>query len=208
MKTFNKNINNKRIKTKNKYLINNTKLLENLIKSNSHYGNLLKYSNPKSFNYLIGLRSKQCIINLESTIQLLKRSFLIIEKVLKKKRKHKVLIICNDIKTSFLKKELTNKKLLKRIKFINEDWSGGLLTNPLLSKQYLKNIGVIISFNNVHDNLLIKEANKSNIPLISVANTNIDPNLINYPIIINDNNIKSIFFLTFLFKKFFNNLNI
>lgn len=194
-------------KIKNKYLDNNNKLLTRLLKSNSHYGAPLKNSHPNSLNYVYGIRSKQTIFNLEYTIQSLKRSLLLVEKVLQKNNKLKILVVCNDLKTKLFKEELTDNFLQNRIEFIDNKWSGGFITNPILLGKRLKNIGLIISFNEVKDNLLIKEAIKANIPLISVADTTINSNLIDYPIMINNNNIKSTFFLIFLFKKYLSNLN-
>ena len=189
-------------KIKNKYLSNNNKLFKNLLNSNSHFGNNIKDSNSKSFNYVYGKRNNQLILDLDFTAHSLKRSFLMISKLLK--RKKKILIVCNDLKTQFLKKELINSSIEKQVEFITQRWSGGFITNPLLLGNRLKNISLVISFNDTEDDLVIKEATKKKIPLISVSNVNIDPNLINYPILMNHNNIKSIFFLIFLFKKYLN----
>ena len=188
-------------KIKNKYLSDNNKLFQSLLNSNSHLGSNLKSSNPKSFDYVYGKRNNQLILDLDFTIQSLKRSFLLINKLLKKKRK--ILIICNDLKTQYLKRELSDTLIKKQIKFITQKWSGGFITNPLLLDNQLKNISLVISFNDTEDNLVIKEVTRKKIPLVSVSNVNIDPNLINYPILINHNNVKSVFFLTFLFKKYF-----
>jgi len=189
-------------KIKNKYLSNNKKQFKNLLNSNSHFGYNIKDSNPKSFNYVYGKRNNQLILDLDFTAHSLKRSFLMISKLLK--RKKKILIVCNDLKTQFLKKELINSSIEKQVEFITQRWSGGFITNPLLLGNRLKNISLVISFNDTEDDLVIKEATKKKIPLISVSNVNIDPNLINYPILMNHNNIKSIFFLIFLFKKYLN----
>lgn len=185
-------------KIKNKYLNNKNKLFKNLLNSNSHFGVELKDLNSKSLNYVYGKRNNQVILDLNYTIHSLKRSFTLVYKLLKNKKK--ILIICNDLKTQFLKKELTNSTIEKQIIFINKKWSGGSITNSLLLGNSLKNVSLIISFNDTKDELLIKEALKTKIPLISVSNVNINSNLINYPILINHNNIKSLFFLVFLFK--------
>jgi ribosomal protein S2 len=87
------------------------------------------------------------------------------------------------------------------LRFISKK-CGGFLTNPILSKRILNKVVLVISFDNIQDNLLIKEINNCKIPFISLINTNINPDLINYPIIINNNHIKSVGFVIQLFKTY------
>ena len=44
----------------------------------------------------------------------------------------------------------------------------------------------------VHDALAFKEANKLNIPIVGITDSNADPSVINYPIPANDDAIKTI----------------
>lgn len=198
-------------KIKNKYLLNKHTFLKQLLKSYGHLGHSLKDSHPKSFNYLIGFRSKQSIINLEYTVQSLQRSFLLIEKILLKtvkNKKLKILIICNDSKTDFIEKEFKDHPFRKRMKFVCKKWVGGTLTNSLKSKNLTENVSLILSFNNIENNLIIKEAKINKIPLIAIINTDMNPGLIDYPIVVNNDNLISIKFLVFLFKKYLYNVKI
>jgi len=94
------------------------------------------------------------------------------------------------------------------MKFICTKWEGGTLTNLFKSKNLIKDISLIISFNNIENNLIIKESKIHKIPLIAIISTDINPNLIDYPIIINNTNLISIRFLVFLLKKYLYNFKI
>ncbi len=50
-----------------------------------------------------------------------------------------------------------------------------------------------------HDNIAIREANKLNIPIVAIVDTNGDPQPIDYPIAANDDAVKSIKIITDLF---------
>ena len=59
---------------------------------------------------------------------------------------------------------------------------------------------IIVVFDAVKDKLAILEANKLNIPVISILDTNADPELINFPIPGNDDALRSINLYAELFK--------
>ena len=182
----------------------NPKLLQGFLQAKSHYGASIKVTKPHNRKYLYGIRSKQTILNLQYTIHSLKRAFLLIGKILQTPPKYyrapqsKILIICNNQQTQFLGHQLVHP----RIQVLQETWIGGFLTNPILLKDKLKNVELIIALNIIRDDLLINAAKKSNIPLIAVTNTNFASQTIDYPIFINTKNAKSIFFFLFLFKKY------
>ncbi len=50
-----------------------------------------------------------------------------------------------------------------------------------------------------HDNIAVREANKLNIPIVAIVDTNGDPQPIDYPIAANDDAVKSIKIITDLF---------
>ena len=50
-----------------------------------------------------------------------------------------------------------------------------------------------------HDNIAVREANKLNIPVVAIVDTNGDPEPINYPVVANDDAVKSIKIITDLF---------
>lgn len=199
-KKIKNNVDLKKINLNNKFLIN-------LFKSKNHLGHLIKNSNSKSFKYLYGTRFGQSIINLEYTTLSIKRCFLIINKILLKRKN--ILIVINDFKIDFLRQnllsEIQNNKYKKQIKILSNSWVDGFFTKK--NSFYEKNdISLIISFCNKNNDFLIKESIISNIPLISFTDTNKNPDLITYPIISNNNNIKSLFFFFFLLKNFLKTL--
>ena len=92
--------------------------------------------------------------------------------------------------TNFSKKELLNMSREKDKLELN---LGGI-----------KNLGgvpdIIVVFDAVKDKLSILEANKLNIPIIAVIDTNANPDLVNFPIPGNDDALRSINFYAEIFK--------
>ena len=199
---------------KEKKIKNKNLILNNLLKSKGHIGCSLIDTHSKSFDYLVGFRRNQSIINLDLTVQSLLRVLKLIKKVfiMPTKKDKNIVIVSNDIKTQYFKKNIFKKRTLlilqkKRIHFhfVNNKWVGGLLTNPKISK-YLNKATLVISFNDIKDDTLINESLSCKKPLISFINTNTNPNLVEYPIIFNNNNLKVNFFIIELFIKYINYL--
>lgn len=59
-------------------------------------------------------------------------------------------------------------------------------------KNMLKLPGAIFSTGIIEDNLAIQEARKRGVPIIALADTNVDPGIIDYPIPSNDDAISSL----------------
>lgn len=218
-------------KIKNKPIDSEIKLLDGFLQSNSHCGTLAKDLHVKNYRYIYGIRSKQTLINLNITVQSVKRAFLMVGKILQKRRKgkrhlrlrqfgrrrfrgqrrpqtQKILIVCNDIETKGFNQAFKKTPFRKKIVYLHEDWVGGFITNPLLLGTRLKNVSLIIGLNETHDNLLLQAAKRYRIPFMSVINTHMDSSLIPYPIVMNTKNLQSTFFLMFLLKKYISNLSI
>ncbi len=53
----------------------------------------------------------------------------------------------------------------------------------------------------LRDDIVVKEANKLNIPVIGLVDTNVNPSLVNYPIPANDDALKSLSFLFGIIEK-------
>jgi ribosomal protein S2 len=191
---INKNIKIK--KTQKEFLLNS------LFKSKNFYGESLKKTKKKNFNYIYGFRHNFSIINLKSTIFYIQKALFLIKFCLKKKKN--ILIIGNSFDIDFLlkKKQFSNNK---NIILYNEKWVNGLLTNKSISN-FLKKKEiklVILLKSNVKENYLLTEFNHKNIPVISLVNTNFDIRFVNYPIFSNTKNLKSLFFLIYLIRKSF-----
>lgn len=195
------------IKKKNN---NNNILLNLLFKSKNIYGESLKDTNKDIMPFIYGVRHNYTIINLKNVSFYLKRVFKLLEYTLNKKEK--ILVIGNADDIQFL----VNKKFVKNNKniiFFNEEWVNGLITNKitnnsknekinyLLNKNEIKLILIIKS--SINENFLNKELSILNIPIISFINTSQSLKNINYPIVSNSKNIKSLYTLMYLLRKIF-----
>ncbi len=194
------------IKKKN----NNNILLNLLFKSKNIYGESLKDTNKDIIPFIFGVRHNYTIINLKNVSFYLKRIFKLLQYTLAKKKN--ILVIGNSDDIQFL----INKKFIKNnenIIFFNKDWVNGLITNQitnnienkkinsLLNKNQIKLILIIKS--SINEKFLNKELSTLNIPIISFINTSQELKNINYPVVSNSKNIKSLYILMYLLRKVF-----
>nr|YP_009167024.1 ribosomal protein S2 [Pythium insidiosum]YP_009167070.1 ribosomal protein S2 [Pythium insidiosum]BAS30585.1 ribosomal protein S2 [Pythium insidiosum]BAS30631.1 ribosomal protein S2 [Pythium insidiosum] len=195
------------IKKKNN---NNNILLNLLFKSKNLYGESLKDTNKDIMPFIYGVRHNYAIINLKNVSFYLKRIFKLIEYTLN--NKEKILIIGNSEDVQFL----TNKKFIKNNKnilFFNKEWVNGLITNKIRNKVFNEEINslldkneiklIIIIKSSINEKFLNKELSILNIPIISFINTSQSLQNINYPIVSNSKNIKSLYTLMYLLRKIF-----
>jgi len=194
------------IKKKN----NNNILLNLLFKSKNIYGNSLKNTNKEIIPFIYGIRNNYSIINLKNVSFYLKRIFKLLEYTLNKKEK--ILVIGNSEDILFL----INKNFSKNnenIIFFNKNWVNGLITNKISNNNINKKLNnllnnnkiklIIIIKSSLNENFLNKELSILNIPIISFINTNQNLQNINYPIVSNSKNIKSLYTLMYLIRKIF-----
>lgn len=189
---------------------NNNILLNLLFKSKNIYGELLKNTNKEILPFIYGIRHHYTIINLKNISFFLKRIFKLIKFTINKNKK--ILIIGNSDDITFL----INKKFIKNNKniiFFNNEWVNGLITNNitnnfinkkinnLLNKEKIKLILIIKS--SINEKYLTKELSTLKIPTISFINTDQSLKNINYPIITNSKNIKSLYTIMYLLRKLF-----
>ena len=171
-------------------------LYYSLLRTKNSYGFSLKETHSKNFPYILGIRYKNCIININSIIQPLKRSL----KLLNDFKGKKILIIYNTINYNFLKKYL---KFSKNVSVLHYTKLNGFLTNYKnnLTKKKLKKPDLILNLGFTKDTSFLKEAYFFKIPVIHL--TNIKKNNIykNYSIIYNSKQIQSNFFIIYLFRK-------
>jgi len=78
--------------------------------------------------------------------------------------------------------------------FLIKNWWSGTLTNVLFQNK----IDVIFIISAKNHNFILQEAKKLNIPVIAVVDTDIDSNLVTFPIWLNDDSIEIHHELTFL----------
>ena len=195
------------IKKKNN---NNNILLNLLFKSKNIYGESLKETNKDIMPFIYGIRHNYTIINLKNISFYLKRVFKLLEYILNKKEK--ILVIGNAEDIQFL----VNKRFVKNkenILFYNEEWVNGLITNKITNNNTNEKINnllyrneiklILIIKSSINENFLNKELSILNIPIISFINTSQNLKNIDYPIVSNSKNIKSLYTLMYLLRKIF-----
>lgn len=189
---------------------NNNILLNLLFKAKNIYGESLKDTNKDILPFIYGVRHNYVIINLKNISFFIKRIIKLIKFTII--NNEKILIIGNSDDIKFL----INKKFIKNNKnviFFNKDWINGLITNKitnnlineklnfLLIKEKIKLILIIKS--SINEKFLNKELSTLKIPTISFINTSQSLTDINYPLITNSKNIKSLYTLMYLLRKLF-----
>lgn len=195
-------------KKKNKE--NNNILLNLLFKSKNIYGESLKDTNKEILPFIYGIRHNYTIINLKNISFFLKRIFKLIKFTIN--QDEKILIIGNSDDIKFL----INKKFIKNnqnIIFFNKDWVNGLVTNKIINNSINEKINlllnkdeiklILIIKSSINEKFLNKELSTLKIPTISFINTSQSLKDINYPVITNSKNIKSLYTLMYLLRKLF-----
>lgn len=184
-------------------------LLNLLFKSKNVYGESFKNINQDMIPFIYGIRNNYTIIDLENLSFYLKRIFKLLEFTLKQKQK--ILIIGNTQDIKFLINQNFTKKN-KNIMFFNKEWVNGLITNNIIKKKDKKLSSliyknkfklIIIIKNSIEDHYLYKELSFFNAPIISFLNTNQNLKKVDYPLVCNSKNIKSLYTLMYLFRKIF-----
>jgi ribosomal protein S2 len=191
---------------------NNNILLNLLFKSKNIYGESLNDTTKDMMPFIYGIRHNYTIINLKNISFYLKRIFKLLEYMLKKQQK--ILVIGNSEDIKFL----VNKKFVKdnkNILFFHDEWVNGFITNNiantttttnkkislLLKEKEIELILIIKS--SVNEHFLNQELSSLDIPIISFVNTSQSLKHINYPIVSNSKNIKSLYSLMYLLRKIF-----
>lgn len=203
----------------------NKLVMESLIKSGVHYGNLINKWNPKMAPYIFGIRNSLHIIDLEQTVISLKRVKHLVQDI-KLDGGSLLFLGTNEVSSNCV------RYFGKRYHhfYLHKKWFGGLLTNWKHFHNYLLNLNTLendINNNNISDyrkfkkykrlavslegirnmknlpsmlfvcnpkdhSIAIKEANQMNIPVVSIIDTDCNPEGIDYIIPANDDNISSI----------------
>ena len=206
--------------------------MRDLVESGVHFGHKASRWNPKMAPYIYGVHNDIHIINLQSTVSLLKSALSTLYDIVLKRGR--VLFIGTKVQASAI---IADEAVRCGQYYINNRWLGGMLTNwetvslsikklreyekllQNIDNQFTKkelllfekkrakldrsiggicNMGglphVIFVIDTNKERIAIKEANKLNIPVIAVLDTNSDPSGIDYPIPGNDDAVRSIDF--------------
>ena len=179
-----------------------------LLKAGVHFGHKTPRWNPKMFPYIYMERNGIHILDLVQTSQLLQEACDFVQEAAEQ-RKTFLFVGTKPQAVEIIKDEAIRCESF----YVNHRWYGGLLTNwqtvkgriATLKKQLTKlrtqlngvknmdripDIMIVIDQN--HELTAIREAIKLNIPIISILDSNCDPDLIDVPIPGNDDAISSI----------------
>ena len=176
---------------------NKTDLLKNLFKSNAHYGYTIQLTNVNAFPYVLGTREKNCIINLEHTINNLKRCFLLIQLLFRQNKQ--ILFVCNTNKYKFLQTALFPILGNKNVKLLTTKWLPGYLTK--LNNEDIQKMGLMVLLNIDSNQISLKEGYLKSVPIMAFLNTNQNPVKVSYPVMINTINLQSLFFVIYSLRQ-------
>jgi len=189
------------LKTKRNTL-NKINLMNMLIKSQNMIVSSLGGTNKELIPFIYGNRNKYNIIDLKITILFLIRSYFLIKKISFLKKNILIIGDSNDVNFLFNDTGIKNKK---NIYFLNKPWINGLITNKSINKKLFLNRQnfylIVIIKSSLDDNFLKKELSYFNIPIISLLDIKQNLKEINYPLLSNISNIKSIYTLIYILKK-------
>nr|YP_010394496.1 ribosomal protein S2 [Phytophthora pinifolia]DAZ88543.1 TPA_asm: ribosomal protein S2 [Phytophthora pinifolia] len=188
--------------------INNNVLLNLLFKSKTMYGESLASTNKEILPFIYASRHDYTIINLKDVSFFLKRIFKLIKYMVQKKKR--ILVIGNNDEVKFLlTKEFKNNN--PDVIFFKDEWLNGLITNKIKDTTLNKAIHYLLKENDIKLILIIKSSIKDTflnqelstlkIPTISLINTSQTLKNIDYPIITNSRNIRSIHAVMYLLHK-------
>lgn len=182
--------------------------IDSIIKSKMIQGESKKYINPILYPYLLAIRIKWVIINPFLIHKSIYKCLKLVNSMLKKQQK--ILIIGNSFEIHFLLAKNLHLKESPLVFFQKDTWLSGGLTNKQQKSKKIEHLRLntfsLIIFlkarTNRHD--LFREMIQLNIPVISLAPTNLNFMKINrilYPIVMNCYSPKSLFFFIYLLRK-------
>jgi small subunit ribosomal protein S2 len=203
-----------------------TILIKDLLNSDVHFGESSNKGNPNNSSYLLGVRNKMFIINLEYTLIMLRLALQVISSVIE--NNGNILFVSTKYEINTYTK---NTAMKYKQHYISNKWLGGTLTNwaeihkfifkfknqqttiKKTSQKYkrfqnyfsgiqnMENLpDLVIILNTKENKIALREAKRLNIPTIGIVDSDMDPNLVTYPIIGNDDSLKAIFFYCNLFS--------
>ena len=182
-----------------------------LLEAGVHFGHQTQHWNPKMKQYIYGARNGIYILDLRKTTELLDTAYDAVREYAAKGRN--VLFVGTKKQAAEVVAEEAKRA---GAYYINRRWLGGMLTNfetirgrvnklRQLSK-LSKTLGgikemrglpdIIFIIDQAKEDIAIAEANKLGIPVICLADTNANPDGINYIIPGNDDAIRSIQLIT------------
>lgn len=168
-------------------------VIKNINKDFLYYATLghnIKSVNPKFYANLLGFRKNVSLINIEKTKESLRLANQFLNGIFSKKNCSMLFVNLNN--ESSISTKICALRSVQP--FLIKSWWGGTFTNVLCQNK----IDIIFVTSAKNNNFILQEAKKLNIPVIAVVDTDIDPNLVTFPIWLNDESVNIHHELTFL----------
>jgi small subunit ribosomal protein S2 len=168
--------------------------LSALVASGAHLGHNASLMNPHFIPYAYGTRAGVTVIDLDSTLPLLRRAAALVRAVAA--RDGTVLFIGTrpDLKSVV-------KHAAKRMGplgfHLNDKWAGGTLTNALVrfGPHHVANTRIkpdlAVILNPLQNMTTIRECTQEQVPTIGLIDSNVDPRVVMYPIPANDESTRT-----------------
>jgi small subunit ribosomal protein S2 len=187
--------------------------INEMVKKKISYGQHKSHLNPQFKPYLIGFFNKYTVINLNYTLKQLQNALKILYKVIS--QKGNVFLVGTEILHSDHITLFGDRFNISYVK--NPQWTGGILSNMESIKKSiaiykngegrskkhilysgltnLNKIDLLIVLNPQKNLYAINEANKLRIPVIAIVDTHCFLKGVDYPIVSNNESIKTVYFL-------------
>ena len=172
-----------------------------MILNRVHFGHRVGSLNKHMSPYIYGIRSSQCIFDLNKTAKSLKLALNFAAHI----------AFRGGIILFFNRNSLNSHIVDENAKEINQSshtrfWRGGVFTNANIQFGSVIRLPDLCIFMNTQNNVLcqhsaVKDAAKMGIPTIGIIDSNCDPSLVTYPIPGNDDTAISIEYYCNLFKE-------
>lgn len=144
---------------------------------------------PKSYSNVLGYRKGISVLNIEK----IKENLFVTNEFLKSvvSRKKSSILFANLNESS---NNITKLCALRSIEpFIVKNWSSGSLTNVLSNK-----VDVIFVLSVKNSYFIVQEADKLNIPVVGLVDSDANSNMVSFPLLLNDNSVNLDYIVTSL----------
>ncbi len=166
--------------------------MRELLEAGVHFGHQTKRWNPKMKPYIFGARNGIYIIDLQKTVRMFKTAYDFVTGVVAEGKS--VLFVGTKKQARESIYEEANRC---EMFYVHNRWLGGMLDNNLGGIRTMKEVpGAIFIVDSKNEAIAVREGKRLNIPIISIVDTNCDPDEIDYIIPGNDDAIRSIRLIT------------
>jgi small subunit ribosomal protein S2 len=158
--------------------------MRQMIEAGAHFGHQTRRWNPKMRRFIYGERNGIYVIDLDQTVGLIEQAYSFTRD-----------LVADGGTVLFVG---TKKQAAETIRYqaervgmpyVTERWMGGMLTN--FETIMKKAPDAVFVLDTVKEHIAVTEANKLGIPVVAVVDTNVDPDVIQYPIPGNDDAIRA-----------------